>query len=519
MRAPTIDFDKEYRFYDGKTRLNGAELNRRMSSIHQRLTAMEQITYSFDGIALEVSNAGLERINQLIVPVLDDAQGKLDEIAGVASDAGDLLDQLQAAGVVAANVELADISGVDADNVQAAIAEMHGAIEATNDAIGVVNGALGDAVDDISSLGSAALRDESYFATPADIAASGHQIGDYAHSLRNLGPKYIESGKTYLQSAYPDLFSLVGLVPIADGVTWTAQTSGFGSDDIYTVAYGDGLWIAAGPGGELATSPDGVTWTAQTSGFGSNAINAVAYGGGQWIAVGDSGFARGSPDGVTWTNQTGGLGFGSGVDINTVAYGDGLWIVAGTSGKLATSPDGVTWTAQTSGFGSNSINAVAYGGGQWIAAGWSGELATSPDGVTWTAQTSGMGHIYTVAYGDGQWIAAGTNGELATSPDGVTWTAQTSGFGSNAINAVAYGGGLWIAAGRNGKLATSPDGVTWTAQTSGIGSDDINAVAYGSGLWIAVGEGGKLATMSIYGYDHETEFFIPDIPGAYMRAL
>ena len=39
-----------------------------------------------------------------------------------------------------------------------------------------------------------------------------------------------------------------------------------------------GLWVAAGQSGKLATSPDGVTWTQQTSGFGTSVIYAVAHG-------------------------------------------------------------------------------------------------------------------------------------------------------------------------------------------------------------------------------------------------
>ena len=77
------------------------------------------------------------------------------------------------------------------------------------------------------------------------------------------------------------------------------------------------LWVAAGQGGQLATSPDGATWTQRASSFGTSSIFAVAHDGAQWVAVSDS-------------------------------------------GKLATSPDGITWTQRASSFGTSSIFAVAH---------------------------------------------------------------------------------------------------------------------------------------------------------------
>ena len=74
-----------------------------------------------------------------------------------------------------------------------------------------------------------------------------------------------------------------------------------------TAAVG-GLWVAAGNLGKLATSPDGITWTQQTSGFGTSLIYAVANDGSQWVAAGNLGKLATSPDGITWTQQTSGFG-------------------------------------------------------------------------------------------------------------------------------------------------------------------------------------------------------------------
>jgi hypothetical protein len=39
-------------------------------------------------------------------------------------------------------------------------------------------------------------------------------------------------------------------------VTWNTQTSNFGSSNINSVAYGNGVWVAGGAGGALRTLSD-----------------------------------------------------------------------------------------------------------------------------------------------------------------------------------------------------------------------------------------------------------------------
>jgi len=284
---------------------------------------------------------------------------------------------------------------------------------------------------------------------------------------------------------------ITSIVTPEGGTTWTTRTSGFGTDYINGVTYGDGLYVAVGDSGKLTTSPDGTTWTTRTSGFGTTPIRGVGYGDGLYVAVGDSGTLTTSTDGTTWTTRT--SGFGSTI-IRGVTYGDGLYVAVGYSGKLTTSPDGTTWTTRTSGFGTTAIRGVGYGDGLYVAVGNSGTLTTSPDGTTWTTRTSGFGtsSIYGVTYGDGLYVAVGYDGILTTSPDGTTWTTRTSGFGTDYISGVGYGDGLYVAVGDSGKLTTSPDGTTWTTRTSGFGTTAIRGVGYGDGLYVAVGDSGKL---------------------------
>ncbi|GHV94999.1 hypothetical protein AGMMS50293_13190 [Spirochaetia bacterium] len=74
---------------------------------------------------------------------------------------------------------------------------------------------------------------------------------------------------------------------------WTRVTdSTFGNwpdpyNYIYSIAYGNGKFVAVGERGKMAYSPDGISWTAVTTSiFDTNRIYGIAYGGGKFVAVG-----------------------------------------------------------------------------------------------------------------------------------------------------------------------------------------------------------------------------------------
>ena len=285
-------------------------------------------------------------------------------------------------------------------------------------------------------------------------------------------------------------------VPGTGAVTWTTQTSNFGPSDIFSVAYGNNLWVAGGMAGELRTSTDAITWTTRASNFDGNYIYSVAYGNNLWVAAGMNGQLRTSTDAITWTTQTSEFGF---TIIASVAYGGNLWVAGGYDGQLRTSTDAITWTTQTSTFGSNFITALAYANNTWVAGGQYGELRTSTDAITWTTQTSTFpSTIQSIAYGNNLWVAGGRyGGELRTSTDAITWTTQTSTFPST-IQSIAYGNNLWVAGGRySGELRTSTDAITWTTQTSNFDIYIINSVAFGNNLWVAGGQYGQLRTSAV----------------------
>lgn len=191
------------------------------------------------------------------------------------------------------------------------------------------------------------------------------------------------------------------------GLTWTQRRSP-SALMIRSIAYnGSNLWVAAGAGGLLTTSPDGITWTDRTSGFGSNDINKVHFANGLWVAVGSNGTITTSTDGITWTARTANMGTNQ---IYDVIYANSLWVAVGNgggttnTGGITYSSDGITWTRKSqsiSGIGSQYYG-VIWNGTNWIIGANIGTLnflyASTPSG-TWTAaNTNSGGDNYQIFY-------------------------------------------------------------------------------------------------------------------------
>jgi len=262
-------------------------------------------------------------------------------------------------------------------------------------------------------------------------------------------------GYTYAAAYGEGLYVIAGndgdMATSPDTITWTNRTSGFGSNAVRALTYADGLFVAVGDTGNMTTSTDGISWTTRDPIL-TGRIYSVTYGDGLYLAA-SRGKITTSTDGTTWTQQN------SGPDGNifSLAYGDGLYLAAGDDGELETSPNGTTWTSRTTGFLSYiDIEALAYGDGLYVAGAANGELRTSTDGITWTSRTSGFDStpISALTYADGVYVAVGGSGKLSTSTDGTTWTSRTTGTGST-LYGVTYGDGVCLAVGSSGRIISS----------------------------------------------------------------
>lgn len=269
----------------------------------------------------------------------------------------------------------------------------------------------------------------------------------------------------------------------ATASSWTARTSSFGTTSVNAVASdGQGIYVAVGDAGKIATSPDGITWTQRTNPFGSNSIGSIAYGNGIWVAAGNAAasvtqVATATDPTGTWTLRTTGF-TGSGP---LVAFGGGLWVMRqGNAVRTATDPTG-TWTLQTvnlSGAGASNFPprytnfASIWNIGFDIAA-TTGQIDSSPNGSTWTARSmpnaSGLfgGQAMITSSSSVIAIAYPTSSalDIATSTDGISWTDRTPAItGTIATAAAVDGSGLLVFA--NGtSVQTSSDGTTWTSRT------------------------------------------------------
>jgi hypothetical protein len=191
------------------------------------------------------------------------------------------------------------------------------------------------------------------------------------------------------------------------GVTWTARTSQFGAERIYSIAYGAGIFVAVGGAGIISSSTDGITWTARTSGMSTNIINSVEFLNGNFVAVGQgaaggTGGITTSTNGTTWTKRTTPTGMGS--SLYSVAYGNGYYVAVGnlttTAGCYSTNLS--TWTVLPASLG--GCNWITFQNNQFIThlvnsnnAYFTGNNPTS----AWTYMSgNGLGYITSIGSAD-----------------------------------------------------------------------------------------------------------------------
>jgi len=223
----------------------------------------------------------------------------------------------------------------------------------------------------------------------------------------------------------------------------------------------------------------GIDWTNTDIKFGTTIAYSVAYGDGKFVAVGFEGKASYSTDGISWTalpaGDDTGIKFGTS-DAASVTYNNGKFLVVGASGKASYSTDGINWTALPAGddtgikFGTTTAFSVAYGDGKFVAVGFEGKASYSTDGINWTALPAGDDTgikfgtsddaIY-VAYDNGKFLVIGGLGKASYSTDGINWTALPAGddtgikFGTTTAFSVAYGDETFVVVGVEGKASYS----------------------------------------------------------------
>lgn len=227
---------------------------------------------------------------------------------------------------------------------------------------------------------------------------------------------------------------------------WFLVNSPFEGDDVHDVVWdaNNGLWIAVGDKGKIATSENGIKWILRTSGTGQDLLAVDSYGDLN-VAVGDNGTVVVSTNAVDWI--MGSTPPGSD-DLHDVSNHTGVWIAGGYDGKLyySTQPQlAGFWTAWNSNFGGKDVNAVtattvfnmsnglAYLRRYYIV-GDDGKVAISQSlGASFVVSAPFAGKVFGVGTDEGTAYAVGASGQGRSNASGA-WSSFSTYFGSSDVN-------------------------------------------------------------------------------------
>ena len=290
---------------------------------------------------------------------------------------------------------------------------------------------------------------------------------------------------------------------------WTVVAPAPTSNNLTSVAYGNGQYVAVGNSGTILTLSDGTAWTLQTWSCDTGTrfipgLSSVTYGNGRYAAVGaitritkyEPGptyyyynYPMSSSDGITWVGQA----ILSMTTLGFVTYSNGTFTsFASDAPVLIQSADGLSW-AYYSGLG--SCNWFTYQNGHYVFVSGSGSINVnrflnnlSGIAVRFSGTTRKLKYII---YSAGQFVVVGDSGTILTSPDDSIWTIRPTGINAN-LKSVTYGNGQYVTVGASGTILNSPDGISWAPDSSGT-TDSLNSVTTdGAGRFVAVGNNGTI---------------------------
>lgn len=190
------------------------------------------------------------------------------------------------------------------------------------------------------------------------------------------------------------------------GIAWESVASGV-STDLRAVCADSNLFVVAGAGGVILTSPDARSWTRRTSGSTAFLSGAAAWPGG-YVVSGQNGALSTSANGLSWTARS----TGTTRWLWRVRWLNDRLVAVGDGGTVLTSTDGVTWTARPTP-STTWWNDVGWQSGWFCLVGDGGVVALSQDLSNWVeSPTLTTRNLYTVCSAGSQWVVAGSGAAI-----------------------------------------------------------------------------------------------------------
>jgi hypothetical protein len=199
------------------------------------------------------------------------------------------------------------------------------------------------------------------------------------------------NGAAYGNGVYVLAGSTGAIQSSTDGTNWTNRTSANTTASAPPLAknsittYGNGVFVSCRNTG-IMTSPDGTNWTNQTP-ANNNPMFSVTYGNGIFVAVGTNGAIQTSPNGSVWTDRPNIASVGNLATGNLnggVVYGNGYFIAAGNTtfaNCMIQSADGINWKARQYN-PSDPVICFGYGNGVFVFCSSSGVPVTATVNTT-----------------------------------------------------------------------------------------------------------------------------------------
>jgi len=354
---------------------------------------------------------------------------------------------------------------------------------------------------------------------------AGQKVGDSLETSRPVDASYLaQNGGIYLQSAYPALFAVLGLVGGDVGVNWAQSTSNTGALVKAVKSKTGALIVITAVGGIVMRSTDnGATWASSTPGSGSYAIDIDTDDAGKWIiqlgqAVGGFTQLVSTNDGLSWT----------GIAPNLIATsnavfcrfcGSGIWLAGGANAIRRSTDNGVSWSvisgspsANTGTLFSSDRNGTCV---VYVPSGTVSGAFRSTDGfATFSTVTMNIFAPADIANdGKGIWIAVGASGGIMRSTDNaLTWPSYPSGTTTSLLKASTDGNGAWLISTVGGVVRKSKDNLS-TFESYSAGSGSLAMVLITPEVALAGNNGasnaGLFRSAPYYPFDTATQFKVP----------